>query len=54
MCQWAKKRAYKAIWRVEAFNARKKVEHESDEDYSGSELMGGDESIHSVAAIVIA
>jgi len=54
MCQWAKKGAYKAIWRVKAFSALKKVEHESDEDYSGSELVGGDESIHPVAALVIA
>ena len=52
--QWAKKRACKAKWRVDAFHARNEVEHESDDEYSDSELVGGDESIDSVAAFVIA
>jgi len=54
MCQWAKKRACKAQRRVDAFNARNEVEHESDDAYSESELVGGDESIDPVAALVIA
>ena len=40
--------------RVDAFNARNEVEHESDDDYSESELVGGDESVDPVAALLIA
>jgi len=52
--QWAKKRAFNEKRRVDAFNAQKEVELESDDEYSESELVGGDESIDSVAALVIA
>jgi len=54
MCQWARKRACKEKRRVDASNARNEVEHESDDEYSESELVGGDESIDPVAALVIA
>ena len=54
MCQWAKKRACKAKRHVDAFNARHEVEYGSDDEYSDSELVGGDEGIDPVAALVIA
>jgi len=53
MFQWAKKRACKAKRRADAFNARNEVEHELDDEYSESELVGEDESIDPVAALVI-
>ena len=54
MCQWAKKRACKAKRLLDAFNARNEVEYGSDDEYSDSELVGGDEGIDRVAALVMA
>jgi len=54
MCQWAKKRACKAMPHVDASNARHEVEYGSDEEYSDSELVGVDEGIDPVTALVIA
>jgi len=54
MRRWAHNLAGKAKRHVDAFRAREEEVHVSDDDYSGSELVGQDADIDPVAALVIA
>jgi len=54
MRRWAQKRAGKAKRRVDAFTAQDEERHDSDDEYSDSELVGQGGDMDPVAALVIA